>query len=250
MEFLKLIYVNVFFYLFFLIYSGIGIPLLTLGVAFCRPFLGHRRTMKRFRRAINFYGYSIVKLAKVFFIQVEYEDLRKEENKKPCIYICNHRSFSDSFLIAWFPDEMVIVVKEWPFRIPVLGPFAKWAGYLSIREMAFEDFSENCQNLFDKGVSIASFPEGTRGGKNEVGQFHGAILRVALEKGIDIVPVCICGNEETPKKGSFLMKPAKVKMKILPRLKWEEFKNMKPFNLKNHVRSIIIEELGRMEGLG
>jgi len=56
LERLKLVLLNLYFYTFFILLSAIVIPTLTLVVAVSRIFLSHRMTMRRFRRAISWYG--------------------------------------------------------------------------------------------------------------------------------------------------------------------------------------------------
>jgi len=176
----KLIYLNTVFYLFFFLFSAVSIPLFTLFVAFMSIFLSHRRTMKRFRRAISWYGTVVIRVLPFPFVRICYKDCGDDDIAGPYIFICNHQSASDPFLIACLPYEVVQVVNIWPFRIPVLGRFARWAGYLSVNEMPFDEFSRKSIELLRQGVSIVSFPEGTRSGSKMMGPFHGSIFRVAL----------------------------------------------------------------------
>ena len=50
------------------------------------------------------------------------------------IFVCNHRAASDAFLMCVLPVEAVQVVNTWPFHLPVLGRFARMAGYLNIKK--------------------------------------------------------------------------------------------------------------------
>ena len=53
---LQRLLLSLYFYPLFLLASALCIPALTLLVACMRPFLSHRAAMKRFRRAIAWYG--------------------------------------------------------------------------------------------------------------------------------------------------------------------------------------------------
>ena len=180
----------------------------------------------------------------VFLFDKDYE---KKPGSGPYIFVCNHRSATDPFLMACLPYEFIQVVNIWPFRLPVLGIYARWAGYLSINEMPFKQFSKQAVKLLKEGVSIVVFPEGTRSGGKSMGQFHGSLFRVALEAKCPIVPVCISGNENIPPRGSFLLRPGKIKIHKLQALKWKEYKDFKPFKLKNMVRNIISKEVDVMD---
>ena len=146
--------------------------------------------------------------------------------------------------------EAVQVVNIWPFHIPVLGPIAKIAGYPNIRKMQFAKFSRATCDLIRQGVSIVSFPEGTRSRDRAVMPFHGAIFRVALETRCPIVPLCISGNEAILPPGRLLLHPGTIKIHKLPALEWEEYRLLTPFKLKNKVRDIISQALSEEEVSG
>jgi len=249
-EALILICFNTIFYILFIMFSFLGIPLLSLIGAFQYIFISHRNAMKKFRRAISWYGLVIVKVLPYPFVMVRYEDLDKTKIAGPFIFACNHRSASDPFLMACLPYEFVQVVNIWPFKLPVLGFMAKWAGYLSVREMPFESFSKKAAVLLNDGVSIVAFPEGTRSADGSLGQFHGSIFRVALQTGSPVVPVCITGNEKIPARGTLLLRPGTIKIHKLSPITHDEYRGFTPYKLKNMVRQLIADEIEVMEGKG
>ncbi len=247
-DFFVLLIFNSIFYFLFLIFSLIGIPFFALIVAFQSPFISHRNAMKKFRRAISWYGLGVCKILPFPFVRVYFKDFDTSINQGPFIFICNHRSASDPFLMAYLPYEVIQVVNIWPFKIPVLGFAAKCAGYLSVREMSFEDFANKTIKLLNSGVSIAAFPEGTRSADGSVGQFHSAIFRVAINSGYPIVPVCITGNENIPARGTLLLRPGVIKIHKLKSIIYDEYKDFSPYKLKNRIRQIVIDEIKIMEG--
>ena len=243
---LKLFFLNLYFYTFFLLFSSIAIPTLTLVVAMSRIFLSHRRTMKRFRRSISQYGKLITSIPYPW-IKLRYEDLGKNGSGVPFIFVCNHRAASDAFLMCVLPHECVQIVNVWPFRIPILGLYARYSGYLNIRMMSHEQFMEQATKLLSEGVSIIFFPEGTRSANRTMGSFHGAAFRLALKSGTPVVPLCITGNENIPPKGSLVLQPGTIRVRRLPSIAWEEYKNLNAFAFKNRVWHIIDDELSVME---
>jgi 1-acyl-sn-glycerol-3-phosphate acyltransferase len=243
----KLHLLNLYFYTFFFLFSSIGIPVLTLYVAVTRLFFSHRKTMKRFRRAISWYG-KLITAIPFPFIRLRYEDREKKSPGEPYIFVSNHRSASDAFLMCVLPHEVVQIVNVWPFRIPVLGLYAKFAGYLNIRMMSHEQFLEKACALLSQGVSIVFFPEGTRSASREMGSFHGAAFRLALASKASVVPLCISGNENIPPKGSLLLRPGTIRVRRLPAITWEQYRDLNAYAFKNRVWNIIDQELGRMEG--
>jgi 1-acyl-sn-glycerol-3-phosphate acyltransferase len=242
----KLFLLNLYFYTCFLLFSSVAIPTLTLMVALSRLFLSHRRTMKRFRRSISQYG-KLITAIPYPWIKLRYEDLGKNGPGEPYIFVCNHRAASDAFLMCVLPHECVQIVNVWPFRIPVLGLYARFSGYLNIRMMSHEQFMEQAMKLLSEGVSIIFFPEGTRSAGRTMGSFHGAAFRLALESKASVVPICITGNENIPPKGSLLLRPGTIRVRRLPSIAWDEYKDLNAFAFKNRVWHIIDDELSGME---
>ena len=242
----KLLLLNLYFYTVFLLLSGIAIPSLTLMVAISRIFLSHRRTMKRFRRAISWYGIIITSIPYPF-IKLRYEDRGKKGAEEPYIFVCNHRAASDAFLMCVLPHEVVQIVNVWPFSIPVLGLYARFSGYLNIRMMSHEQFLAQATKLLADGVSIIFFPEGTRSASRTMGSFHGAAFRLALDSKAAVVPLCITGNENIPPKGSLLLRPGTIRVRRLPAVTWDEYKDLNAFAFKNRVWHMIDQELSVME---
>ncbi len=229
---------NLTFWPLFFLVSLIYIPSATAIVMTISPFVSHRTAMKLTRRAISRYG-RLILLCPWPFARVRYRDLAADDGNGPFIFVCNHRSASDPFLMACLPYECIQIVKQWPFRLPVLGIMARIAGYLSIHEMQLESFYEKAEVLYNEKVSIISFPEGTRSGSREMGPFTSSIFRLAQNLGAVIVPVAITGNERIPPKGSLMLHPGLVRIHKLPALKWKDYRHMSTFSLKNHVRDLI-----------
>ena len=249
MKAFKLIYLNIVFYALFILFSIISIPLCALYVFFLSFYSSRRSTMKRIRLLIGWYALVIIRIIPFPLIKIQYKNYLENNIPGPYIFVCNHRSSSDPFLAASpvMPHECVQVVNIWPFKIPIIGPLARIAGYLSVKEMPFEEFSRKTSKLLSQGVSILVFPEGTRSGSKKMNQFYSSIFRVALKTQYPIVPICISGNEHIPARGSFLLRPGIIKIHKLSAFQWKDYKNLTPFVFKNRVRNIIAEELATIE---
>jgi 1-acyl-sn-glycerol-3-phosphate acyltransferase len=246
MPFIKRTYLNLSFYTLFMAFSAVGIPALTLLVAVTSVLVSRRRTMRCFRRVISFYGKVVVLLA-FPLVRVRHEFGSDIKPPGPYIFVSNHRSLSDPVLMSFVPVEAVQVVSVWPLKIPVLGFYARLAGYLSINTMPSEEFFSRANKLLKDRVSIIFFPEGTRSGGREMGSFHSAAFRLFLESKVPIIPVCISGNEDIPRKGSLLLKEGSVGVRTLPPVLWVDHKDAKPYIIKNLVRERIQGELALME---
>ncbi|NVN97874.1 MAG: 1-acyl-sn-glycerol-3-phosphate acyltransferase [Geobacteraceae bacterium] len=237
---------NFYFYLLFILAVLVLIPLFTLYVALTRTFSNHRSTMRRFRRAMVWWGKTVAFIPYPF-IRFRYELNGENDTKKSYIFICNHRSAVDAFLMKVLPHEFVEIVNDWPFKIPVLGIFARFAAFLDIRSMSHEAFMAKATELLGQGVSIVFFPEGTRSVDGRMGSFHSAAFRLAVETGTPLVPLCITGNEIVMPKGSLFIKPGIIKIRQLPPLAADDFTGLTPFTLKSRVWKIMEQELSAME---
>lgn len=234
-----------FYTVFFPVSIAVVICLVIVGTL-RRPFLSHRNTIRMVRLYIKYYGLVAIRLGFPWF-RVQFEN-QGPDDPLPCIYICNHRSSSDPFLMAVLPDEFIQVVNVWPFRLPVYGFFARLSGYLSVREMPVDDFINQGKALLGQGVSIAGFPEGTRSGDRQMGPFHGTMFRLALAAQVPIVPVCLSGNERIPAKGTMWIQRGVIRVRKLPAIRYETYRHMGPFKLKNYIHDCIAQELLKMEG--
>ena len=245
----KTLLYNVIFYLVFSVFALLYLPLFILLVFMDRLFLTRRRAAHRLRLRIQFFGRAVLTLLRPIAPVVCEGDGWKEALEGGCVYICNHRSFSDPFLIASLPRvEVVQIVNKWPFHIPVLGLVARLASYVDVRRMTLEQFYEKGSSLLSEGVKLVSFPEGTRSVGRKTGGFHGAIFRLVQMTGVPLFPIAISGNECTPKKGSLILHFSVIRMRMLAPITGAESRNMTAFRLKEEVRERIRLALAEMEG--
>lgn len=246
---LFLILFNAYFYLLFFLSFVTCIPLFTLYVASTRLFTSQRATMRRFRRAMVCWG-RIVALLPFPFIRLRYELQGENDTGRSFIFVCNHRSTVDAFLMGVLPHEFVEIVNRWPFKIPVLGIYARLAAFLDIRSMTPEAFMNKATSLLDEGVSIIFFPEGTRSRGRAMGSFHSSAFRLALESGRPLVPLCISGSDIVMPKGASLLRPGTIVVRQLLPVTPDQYVGLTPFALKKHVWDLMDRELSLMEGAG
>lgn len=219
-------------------------PLLLLRIT-----AGKRFTLKVLRFLIRVYGFIVVKILAFPFIKVKHTRQREIDKKQACVYICNHRAASDAFLMFLPGREIIQVVNLWPFKIPIIGWVAERAGYLNVKKFSFDYFSSKALKLLNEGVSLAVFPEGSRATNLDMGQFNGAVFRVALQARVPVVPVCISGNDRIPERETGIFNSGTIRVSELRPLQWEEYKDMPPFKFKNHVREIIQAEFNRVHAV-
>lgn len=247
MNTLGLFFLNLFFYALFLLFTLLVTPPVALVLVLLRPFSTHRVTMKRLHGAIRWYASIMVRLPYPW-IRVRFEDQREGVKDGPFIFVSNHRSSSDPFLMSCLPGENVSVMKKWPRSIPILGPVSRLAEFPCDEILGAEGLMSKGKELLDQGISIIFFPEGTRTRTGKMGPFHSGAFKLALVARVPVVPVCLYGNPRVPAPGSMILHPGTVGLRVLPAVTWEEVKEMSAFQLKNKVRDILLSELESLEG--
>ncbi len=163
------------------------------------------------------------------------------------IYVFNHRSASDPFLVAAVVSRgPAQIANSWPMRLPFLGFFARMAEYVDVRSTPADEVERRVKKLLAEGVPVMAFPEGTRSGGRFMNQFHGLVFRIAKETGAPLIPVAVAGNEEIPDR-KFRMKCGTILIRRLPQIPPETVRKMSPFLLKNHVRELLLAETSKMD---
>ncbi|MGH9367389.1 MAG: lysophospholipid acyltransferase family protein [Thermoanaerobaculia bacterium] len=138
---------------------------------------------------------------------------------KPHVFVANHSSFTDVFLVARLPWEMKWLSKKSIFSIPLLGWQMRAAGDVPIvrgdKESAREAM-EKMRGILDGGISVILFPEGTRSADGSLGEFRDGAFRLAIEAGVDVVPLAIVGAAQSLPKRSFVFRPSAAALLVLP----------------------------------
>ena len=197
------------------------------------------------RRTITHYGAAVIRSGWPL-VRVQFVDCAPDD-QPPFVFVANHRSTSDAFLMAFLPGECVQVLNIWTSRMPLVNYLSRTAGYLRVRELPFEEFMEKGARLLAEGVSVIVFPEGTRSGSRKLGPFHGAAFRLAQRAGANICPLAISGSENIPLRGSLVMHPGRIVVTKLPAITPEKHKEMSAFTLKMRVRETIHRHLEAQE---
>ncbi|MEI6072414.1 MAG: lysophospholipid acyltransferase family protein [Verrucomicrobiae bacterium] len=235
------------FYTAYLLFSLAYIPAaVLLGTPVALLSLSHRSAQRITRWFIHLYGAITVRLAWpwIRFRVVNRSGIAPGE---PCLFISNHQSVGDPYLLGLFPYEMVFFANRWPFRIPIIGAFAKLAGYLDVQTLDPQALREKSARLLGEGVALFGFAEGTRTRTGGLGAFHTTLFRLALEAGVPIVPFCIAGLYRIIPRGSAMLRPGTVHIHALPALRPSDFEHLTAHQLKNKVWNLIAAELALLE---
>ena len=140
---------------------------------------------------------------------------------RPAIYCVNHASNVEPpilFLVLrpLMPD-LVILYKAELRKLPILGTGFDLVGFVPVARGNRDQSSQALDTAVERlasGKSFLVFPEGTRSRSGELLPFKKGAFLVALRAQAPIVPVAISGAREAMRKGSPLIYPVTVLVKL------------------------------------
>jgi 1-acyl-sn-glycerol-3-phosphate acyltransferase len=139
--------------------------------------------------------------------------------RRPFVFVANHSSSTDVFLIARLPWEMKWLSKQSIMQIPLLGWQMRTAGDVPVVRGNKESARHAMEELrcwLNRRVSVFFFPEGTRGEGGALGRFRKGAFRLAIEAGVNIVPLVLSGTEAGLPKHSIVFAPTTATLTVLP----------------------------------
>lgn len=139
------------------------------------------------------------------------------------IIASSHQSVMDSFFFPLMCDRQLtfLAKKEYFEGDGLVGKAQKWffstVGQVPIdrnSEDAAANATEAARKVFAQGDLLGIYPEGTRSPDGRIYKGKTGMARTALECKQPIVPVVMIGSRNANPIGSWLLRPAKVKMKV------------------------------------
>ena len=141
------------------------------------------------------------------------------DRRRPHLFVANHRSMADVFLLCLLPWEMKFLSKESVFRVPLLGWLMRVAGDIAVsrgdRDSSREALEQMRRRILEES-SVVVFPEGTRSLDGSLAPFREGAFRVAIDLGVDVVPLAIQGTETALPKHSLVFRRTDASVTVLP----------------------------------
>jgi 1-acyl-sn-glycerol-3-phosphate acyltransferase len=139
----------------------------------------------------------------------------------PVVYMSNHLSLLDGpLLFLAIPRHVRIIMKKSIFRIPVIGPSMRYAGFVPVdrkgRNGGRIAIEQAVEVIKDKGYSFLIFPEGTRSRTGGLQAFRRGGFFLARAAGVPIVPVSIRGTFALMPKGKAIPRKGRVRLVFHP----------------------------------
>lgn len=180
-------------------------------------------------------------------------EVRGEKNlwgARPCVFVFNHQSKADVMIVAkLIRQDMGGVGKKEIRKMPVIGQILEYAGVIFIDRSNSVDAIKAMAPLVDalktEGRSICIAPEGTRTLTPKLGPFKKGAFHLAMQAGVPIVPIVIHNSGDVAPKHEFVMRPAKVRVDVLPPIDTSKWRAESIAKHANEVRSLFLKTLGQ-----
>jgi len=199
-----------------------------------------RNTENVVHRIGRLWGRSILLMSRV---PVTVRGMSHIDSTKPYIFMCNHQSnFDIPVLVGHLRTQFRWIAKAELFRIPILGRGMKGAGYIGIdrsdRESAIESINQAAGNIA-RGVSVMIFPEGTRSRDGRLRPFKKGGFILAVDAGVQIVPIVIRGTFPIMPKSGLRVRPGPVFIDVLEPVATEDYTRETKDELLVRIRQIM-----------
>jgi len=157
-------------------------------------------------------------LVRVAWPYIRVEMNRSEHLKKGVAYIVvtNHRTYADVFFSALIPVvNQVATVRSWPFKLKLFGWSMRLANYIDIERTSLERLSDLGGEYKQRQVSVLFYPEGHRSRDGRLQRFRKGAFKLAVERDMPVLPICMTGTEEFASKRFPYLHPTRVKLHIM-----------------------------------
>ncbi|MGE5245510.1 MAG: lysophospholipid acyltransferase family protein [Betaproteobacteria bacterium] len=140
--------------------------------------------------------------------------------ERAAVYCSNHQSNVDPpVLFEALHPRMHILYKHEIDRIPILARAFRLGGFIPIdrrnKESAMRSIEAGARSI-RAGNSFLIFPEGTRSRTSDMLPFKKGGFIMAIKAGAPIVPVAIQGGRDAMRKGSAIIRPVTVSIRVGP----------------------------------
>lgn len=166
----------------------------------------------------------------------------------PCVFVSNHQGYFDIPLLLCHLDRPYgMVAKDAIEKLPLIRDWMRLLGCVFIDRsnprQSVAALGVAAEGLTQQGRSFIIFPEGTRNRGGELLEFKNGAFRVALKSGVPIVPVCIDGSWRAMEAQGGWIKPAAVKLTILPPVATHGMSREQSKTIGAEVRELIAQRL-------
>jgi 1-acyl-sn-glycerol-3-phosphate acyltransferase len=138
--------------------------------------------------------------------------------RRPYVFMANHASMIDIWaMFIVLPVSFRFIAKKQLGGIPLFGWAMRAGRFIFIdrqNALAARRSIEEAARRIKAGQSVVIFPEGTRTRDGKLGSFKKGGFHLAIDSGVDIVPVAIRGTRPLMPPGTPLIRAGKVEIEL------------------------------------
>jgi len=180
------------------------------------------------RRTHNYIGGpGMAAVLKITLSDVEIIYHKDFDPERRSVFCQNHVNLLDAHVACKsIPHAFCGMMNAWQFKIPFYGWIMKLADGIPVPkgQGRFRAISEAAKDRAAKGISILVFPEAHRTVTGKVQEFKKGVFLMAKMAGLPVVPIAVHGMGDLMRKGSVLLRPAKIKVFVGPQIDTEGLK--------------------------
>lgn len=143
------------------------------------------------------------------FWKVKVTGLENIDPKETYVMVANHQSLADIIIIYQTHAYFKWVAKRELLKVPFIGGLLWVNDHVLLSRGDFGSIKEvyrKAGEWLKKGVSMLFFPEGTRSGTDDMGEFQNGAFKLAIKEGKPVVPIYIGGTRDAIPKGGWIFK--------------------------------------------
>ena len=130
----------------------------------------------------------------------------------------NHASSGDIIVNLQLVHHFKFISKDSNFRVPFMGWFMYFAGYIPLKRGSKTSVARcmaRSRWYLDHDVSVLFYPEGTRSRDGNLLPFKPGAFQLAIDAGVDVLPLVVVGTGLLLPAASFWYTRAKTPMKMI-----------------------------------
>jgi len=177
------------------------------------------------------------------FWKVDINGLEHLDKRRTYVIVANHQSMADIILLYQMRMQFKWVAKDSVFRIPFLGwclLLTRHIGLVRGRPASILSVYRKAISWLDNDMSVMFFPEGSRSTTGELAEFHSGAFKLAIKKGVPILPIAIQGTANAMPKGKMALAPdSSLSMTVLPAIETESLQPSDFAHLRDTAKTMI-----------
>jgi 1-acyl-sn-glycerol-3-phosphate acyltransferase len=151
-------------------------------------------------------------------IRVKVAGLEHVPNNRAAVYAANHQSNVDPPIIFdVVHPQLHILYKAEIDAVPILARAFRYGGFIPVdrrnKPAALRSIEVGAASI-RAGNSFLIFPEGTRSRTDEMLPFKRGGFTMAIKAQAPIVPVAVQGGRDSMRKGSWILRPVTVSVRV------------------------------------